>query len=110
MIDLTLKIAGLNPYDRDILLTKFELIKDKLYPSLDIDFTMLKSYPNSIYINHKFEDSECEMALQLYNLLKGIKFEKTEYERCQCKPCFIINMEFNIVDENYGNLSGLMTA
>ena len=100
MFVLTLEIRGLNPFDRDLLLTKFELIKDKLYENIILDYSYVKSSPNFIRLVANFQHDDISNALYLYDMLNKIEFEKTSYERCICNPTFSLSLNNHI--EEYG--------
>lgn len=100
MIKFKLRITGLNPNDEDLLVSKLEIVKDKLCPKLDIDCTMLKRYPNTITIKHKFNDDDLDLVFELYNILTKIEFNKTKWDRFDETPHFECGIKY--VDENYG--------
>lgn len=95
---LNVKISGLNPDDRDLLLSKFDLIKEKLCSDLVIDFSMVKSEPN--WITLVFSGDE-DMVYTLYHIISNIDFKKSEYDRCQCIPKLKCSMSISNI--RYGD-------
>lgn len=73
-MELILEINNLSLEDYDILLPRINLIKDKVYPKLEIDYTLLKRNPNSIRINQEIEDSN--VAMTLFKLFNNLNFNQ----------------------------------
>ena len=74
---LNYEVEGLNPDDRNLLIYKYELIKDKVYPNMSIDQSLVKSVPNWIRVTYEGDVSDCG---ELLNILAGIEFTPSEYE------------------------------
>ena len=53
---LKLHITGLTREEQEEVLRQLELIRDKAYPDLEIDRSILKRSPNWIRINQEIED------------------------------------------------------
>lgn len=53
---LKLDITGLTREEQEEVLKQLELLKDKVYPDLNIDRSILKRSPNWIRINQEIDD------------------------------------------------------
>lgn len=71
---IKLEIINLTLEDMNILVPRINLIKDKIYPKLKIDYTLLKRNPNSIRINQEINDDDT--ALTLFNLFNNLNFNQ----------------------------------
>ena len=93
---LKLYITGLTIPEREEVLKQLNLIRDKVYPELDIDYSLLKHSPNSIIINQEIEDIgkaafllECIQSLHInhmhddyYGIYEDVKLHASlEYDR-----------------------------
>lgn len=80
MLSLYYEIRGLYPEERDYILKQLELIKHNVYKDLVIEYSILKSNPNRIWIDEDIEDDD--VALELFRLLRAVKVPNipTEYD------------------------------
>ena len=74
------EIKGLYPEERDYILARLELIKDKICRSLLIECTRLKSSPNRV--SCEYSSYDLQDAVRLYSLLDSIAVPniRTEYD------------------------------
>ena len=70
---LDYRFDGLTEEEQDQLLSRLEIIKDKIYPELDIDFSCLHR-ENRVWIDQEITDDN--KALELFKLLSGVGVDK----------------------------------
>ena len=67
---LKLDVTGLTRDEQEEVLKQLELIKDTVYPDLDIDRSILKRSPNWIRINQEIDDiNNAVLLLQCFQSL-----------------------------------------
>ena len=113
VVEVNFEIDGLYPEEREHILKRLNLIKDKMYNRLDIDYSVLKSKPNWITAYCYFDD--VELALGLFRLLDAIKVPniRTDYDDyiplCErAVPSMSLDIVKNIEFEDYNTDKGLV--
>ena len=91
-------ILGLNVNDKNLLLRKFNLIKDKLFPNLNMKYNIGNSSNNWIKLEYKGSEDE---VMELYHLISNIKFNRTHMDYEDDKiPYF--NCSIQLINGDYG--------
>ena len=78
---IKLEIINLTLDDCNILVPRINLIKDKIYPKLKVEYTLFKKNTNSIRINQEINDNDT--ALTLFNLFNNLNFNQKGKNKIQ---------------------------
>lgn len=96
-MEINLKINGLTIEEKEILLKKIDLIKDNIYPELNVDYSMLKHSPNWISIKNEIDDYA--VAFELFRLLSNLDFPHKHDDYYEIYENVHMNMSLNFTNE-----------